>query len=248
VVQVESGATPFVEASPAAVVAEPSTVSSIDEPVGQVPIATDEPANDSDVVIASSDVQDEQSQETEPTSVEGQAQDTEQLVEVAQEIVPAFVVTVAPTTTSEQQECPVVPQQQHEFIAPIVVAATITDQENASPIMSPKRNDIASPFKVNVPVLAFSSPNAKTQPKTNPAKRPANGAVTIGAAEKKKNVAFDVARTAAPVSAATKRKDRVRKAAGKHFGNVQHEVLLASIAAFERQLTHRTSLDAHLNS
>jgi hypothetical protein len=49
-------------------------------------------------------------------------------------------------------------------------------------------------------------------------------------------------------SKAAKTKSVARKHAGKHAANMDEARLVASIAAFERQLTHFSTLDAHLNS
>ena len=62
-----------------------------------------------------------------------------------------------------------------------------------------------------------------------------------------RKVAFDSVPAPAK-EGAKKNKTRVKKIAGKHACNVREELFLASVAAFERQLTHRCALENQLNT
>jgi hypothetical protein len=100
--------------------------------------------------------------------------------------------------------------------------------------------------KENAVAAKNKTPSKSTTGRGLSVATPNKSTVAVAPCPESKKVYFDP--MPAQESKAEKTKKSAKKSAGKHGCNVNEELFLASIAAFERQLTHRNSLNSQLNS
>jgi hypothetical protein len=100
--------------------------------------------------------------------------------------------------------------------------------------------------KENAVAAKNKTPSKSTTGRGLSVATPNKNTVAVAPVPESKKVYFDP--MPAQESKAEKTKKSAKKSAGKHGCNVNEELFLASIAAFERQLTHRNSLNSQLNS
>jgi hypothetical protein len=176
-------------------------------------------------------------------------------VEAVEEVAPAVVVaSEAVVEQPSGQAAPVVAEQQSPQVAPAIPTPVVPkkraigQKKPNSGVSANSRGTRSTPHKEN----STSAKAAATKPKTATPMRSrgvgaanANGSHTAHNAPDKK-VCFDA--VPAPVDVSAKRTTKARKQAGKHGSNVNEAMLLASIAAFERQLTYAVTLDSQLHS
>uniref|UniRef100_A0A7S1QX38 Uncharacterized protein n=1 Tax=Neobodo designis TaxID=312471 RepID=A0A7S1QX38_NEODS len=175
-----------------------------------------------------------------------------------------------PPPTESESTCPAVPAEATPVVLPAEESVATTPVEpsepvqvsapatptipalHLAPVAAVKKTKKSTPRKTNTPRKQLQTPQKENAgSKRTQSKTPAKRGLGLAAANTNTAAARKVTFESAPapvLNKTAKRDSKMRKTLGKNSSNVQIDLYAASIAAFERQLTHRGTLDKQLNS